>query len=303
VKRFWLALALCLIVLVGACTGGGVHVQDFPKYVGYVNDFAGLLSSSARTQLEAQLTQLEQDTTAEVVVVTVDNLNGSTPEYYANELFNDWGIGKKSEDNGILFLVAFEERQTRIEVGYGLESIITDGRAGRILDNDVIPHFKNGDYEQGIISGVASIEGYIRGDTSPSVIEENPISDFVSKSDIWLPTLIIMGVISIYLLGWMARTKSFWLGGVWGVICGLTLGFAVSHLAAIIGLSIGLGLFGTFLDLILSRNYRTRKATGKSTSWTKTWGGFSSGGGSSSHGGFGGFGGGHSGGGGAGRGW
>ena len=301
-KRFWIALALCLTTVVMA--GGEVFARDFPEPVGFINDFAGLLSSGASAQLEAQLVQLEQDTTAEVVVVTISTLNDEPIELYANELFEQWGIGKSGEDNGILFLIAYEDRQTWIEVGYGLESIVTDGRAGRILDIDVIPNFKNNDYELGIISGMASIESYIRAGSSPSAVEENPISDFVSKSDIWLPILIIMGVISIYILGWMARTKSFWLGGVWGVICGLALGFALSHLAAIIGLSIGLGIFGTFLDLLLSRNYRTRKSAGKSTGWTKTWGGFSSGGGFSSHGGgFGGFGGGHSGGGGAGRGW
>jgi uncharacterized protein len=301
-KRFWIAVVICLTTVVMA--GGVVFARDFPEPVGFVNDFAGLLSSSASAQLEARLVQLEQDTTAEVVVVTISTLNDESIEYYANELFSEWGIGKESEDNGILFLVAYEDRQTWIEVGYGLESIITDGRAGRILDSDVIPNFKNGDYELGIISGMALIEGYIRAGAPPSAIEENTVSNFVSKADFWLPLLFVMGFISIYLLGWMARTKSFWLGGVWGVICGLALGFALSHLAAIIGLSIGLGIFGTFLDLLLSRNYRTRKSAGKSTGWTKTWGGFSSGGGFSSHGGgFGGFGGGHSGGGGAGRGW
>jgi uncharacterized protein len=300
-KRFWPALLICLVAVLA--TGGIVFAQDLPEPVGFVNDFAGLLSSEASAQLEAQLNQLEQDTTAEIAVVTITTLDGEPVEYYANELFEEWGIGKSGEDNGILFLIAYEDRQTWIEVGYGLETIITDGRAGRILDNDVIPQFKKGNYEQGIISGTASIESYIRTGSSPSAVEENPLSDFVSKSDVWMPILFVMGFITIYLLGWMARTKSFWLGGVWGVICGLALGFALSHLAAIIGLSIGFGIFGTFLDLLLSRNYRTRKTSGKPTGWTRTWGGFSGGGRSSSGGGFGGFGGGHSGGGGAGRGW
>ncbi len=296
-----LALAAVLIVLV--TSAGLVFAQDFPNSAGYVNDFAGLLSSGAHTQLETRLGQLEQDTTAEVAVVTINTLEGSPIEYYANELFNEWGIGQKGEDNGILFLVALEERETRIEVGYGLESIITDGRAGRILDQYVIPSFKNGNYEEGIITGVVAIESYIRGDVLPSVMEENPLSDFVDQSDLWMPVLFVLFFISIYMLAWMERTKSFWLGGVWGVICGLALGFALSSLAAIIGLSVGLGVFGTFLDLLLSRNYKTRKASGKSTSWTGTWGGFRSGGGSSSGSRSGGFGGGRSGGGGAGRGW
>jgi uncharacterized protein len=300
-KRFWFVLALCLVVAIG--TGGIVFAQDFPEPVGYVNDFAELLSSGTRAQLEAQLSQLEEDTTAEVAVVTITTLDGEPVEYYANELFNEWGIGQKGEDNGILFLIALEERQTRIEVGYGLESIITDGRAGRILDTAVIPNFKNGDYELGIIAGIESIETYIREGTPPSAIEENPISDFVSQADLWMPVLFVLVFISVYMLAWMERTKSFWLGGVWGVICGLALGFALSHLAVIIGLSVGLGILGVFLDRLLSKNYQTRKASGKSTSWTSSRGGFSSRSSSSSHSSSHSFGGGHSGGGGAGRGW
>ena len=300
-KRFWFVPALCLVVAIG--TGGLVFAQDFPEPVGYVNDFAELLSSGTRAQLEAQLRQLEEDTTAEVAVVTITTLDGEPVEYYANELFNEWGIGQKGEDNGILFLIALEERQTRIEVGYGLESIITDGRAGRILDTAVIPNFKNGDYELGIIAGIESIETYIREGTPPSAIEENPISDFVSQADLWMPVLFVLVFISVYMLAWMERTKSFWLGGVWGVICGLALGFALSHLAAIIGLSVGLGILGVFLDRLLSKNYQTRKASGKSTSWTSSRGGFSSRSSSSSHSSSHSFGGGHSGGGGAGRGW
>jgi len=300
-KRFWFALTLCLIVVIGA--GGVVFAQDFPNPVGYVNDFAELLSSSARAQLEAQLSQLEEDTTAEVAVVTITTLDGEPVEYYANELFNEWGIGQKGADNGILFLIALEERETRIEVGYGLESIITDGRAGRILDTAVIPNFKNGDYELGIIAGVESIETYIREGAPPSAIEENPISDFVSQADLWMPVLFVLIFISVYVLAWMERTKSFWLGGVWGVICGLALGFALSHLAAIIGLSVGLGILGVLLDRVLSKNYQTRKASGKSTSWTSSRGGFSSGRSSSSSRSSSSFGGGRSGGGGAGRGW
>jgi len=300
-KRFWFVPVLCLVVAIG--TGGIVFAQDFPEPVGYVNDFAELLSSGTRAQLEAQLNQLEEDTTAEVAVVTITTLDGEPVEYYANELFNEWGIGQKGEDNGILFLIALEERQTRIEVGYGLESIITDGRAGRILDTAVIPNFKNGDYELGIIAGIESIETYIREGTPPSAIEENPISDFVSQADLWMPVLFVLVFISVYMLAWMERTKSFWLGGVWGVICGLALGFALSHLAAIIGLSVGLGILGVFLDRLLSKNYQTRKASGKSTSWTSSRGGFSSRSSSSSHSSSHSFGGGHSGGGGAGRGW
>ena len=141
--------------------------QTFPSSQGYVSDFAGLLSPASKAQLEARLSQLEKETTVEIAVVTIKSLEGHSVEDYASRLFEQWGVGKKGKDNGVLFLVAAEDREVRIEVGYGLESVITDGRAGRILDNDVVPHFKNGDYETGILSGVGAIEIYARGGTSP----------------------------------------------------------------------------------------------------------------------------------------
>ena len=291
-----------IAVLLAALAGGVVYAQSFPSPVGYVNDFANLLTPSTETAMEAQLTRLERETTAEVAVVTIISLENESLEIYANDLFNSWGIGKKDKDNGVLFLIALADRQTRIEVGYGLEPIITDGRAGRILDNEVIPSFKNGDYETGIQAGVDAIEAYIREGTSPSFPEDNPLQNFLNNKDFVLPVAIGLGVATIYLAGFMARSKSIWLGGIWGFIVGVITGLMWGKLAALIGLPIGLTGLGLLLDWWLSRNYKANRASGRSTGWTQTWGGFSSGshsGGSS----FGGFGGGHSGGGGAGRGW
>jgi uncharacterized protein len=184
-----------------------------------------------------------------------------------------------------------------------LEPVITDGRAGRILDREVVPHFKEGNYEQGIISGTAAIARYIREGTPASFPEDNPVGNLVSGSDfpVWL--IIVLGIITIYMLGFMARTKSIWLGGIWGLAVGIIVGLVLGNLLAIILLPIGAGVLGTLLDILLSRNYRNRSSGGQPTSWGSTWGGFSgySGGGRSS--GFGGFGGGMSGGGGAGRRW
>ena len=140
-----LALAcVCALMLLPMGTAL-VAAQNFPEYQGFVNDYAGLLSPAVKAKLEAQLTQLEKDTTAEVAVITIKSLEGDSIEDYASRLFEKWGIGKKGVDNGVLFLVALDDHMMRIEVGYGLEPIITDGRAGRIRDNDVIPRFKNND--------------------------------------------------------------------------------------------------------------------------------------------------------------
>ena len=296
-KNIRLLCGLFILVLIILCLSvSPASAQSYPKPVGHVNDFAGLLSADTRTNLEDRLVLLQQETTAEVTFVSVDNLGGMTLEEYAAGLFADWGIGSKSKDNGVLFLVSLAEGDMRIEVGYGLESVITDGRAGRILDNEVMPYFKNGDFDSGVENGIIAIENYIRDGTPPSIIEENWITKTIHRFSLpwWL--LITLGVISIYILGFMARTRSIWLGGVWGFILGIILGFGFGGWVFLISLPLGLAILGTLLDAILSGNYRGRSSAGLPTGWLSSLGGFAG-----LFSGFGGFGGGRSGGGGASR--
>ena len=175
-KRFLAFLILPILIIASLLLAGTgvVSAQDYPEYVGFVNDYAGLMSMQGKQVVEARLAQLEKDTSAEVAVVTIKSLQGNTVEDYAVRLFEQWKIGKKSKDNGVLLLGALDERKMRIEVGYGLEPVITDGRAGRIRDDDIIPRFKKNDYEGGIVAGVDSIEKYIRDGTPPEPLEDNP---------------------------------------------------------------------------------------------------------------------------------
>lgn len=295
-----LALAACLAVSVMTAGSALAQGPNFPEYQGLVNDYAGLLSPAVKTQLEGTLIQLEKDTTAEVAVVTVKSLEGDSVDDYAVRLFEKWKIGKKDKDNGVLFLVALEDRKMRIEVGYGLEALITDGRAGRIRDNDVIPRFKADDYEGGITAGVAAIEKYIRDGTPPAPLEENPVKSAFGD---WVGVLFFLTIITVYLSGFMARSKSIWMGGIWGAIAGVILGLAIGGVVAIIVAMLIFIALGLLTDSILSRNYQKLVKSGKATDWHKTGGGFWGGGGGGSGGGFGGFGGGGSGGGGASGGW
>jgi len=295
-KHLWPGLVLASIVFTAVASP--LLAQTFPQPQGYVSDFAGLLSASGKNRLETQLSSVEKETGAEIAVVTVKSLDGMSIEDYASRLFEKWGIGKKDKDNGVLFLTASDERKVRIEVGYGLEAIITDARAGRILDNEVLPAYKRGDYEAGIIAGVNAIEGYIRSGVPPGSDEEAYSGP---SEDLGFFGLIFIGFIFLsYLVSYMSRTKSIWLGGVVGALAGVGLGALIGNWLAFIIAPIILGGVGTGLDWVLSRNYQARRASGRPTTWHRTWGGFSGGGRS---GGFGGFGGGMSGGGGASRGW
>jgi uncharacterized protein len=274
-----------------------VLAQDFPQPVGYVDDFAEMLSSDFRDSLEENLSQFEEETSVEIAVVTINSLEGTYIEDYAVRLFEQWGIGKKEADNGLLLLIAKEDREFRIEVGYGLEPIITDGRAGKILREQMTPAFKEGDYDQGVKLAVEKIEDYIRSGEPPPAETTGELSE---KAPPFVFFLIMTFIIFIYTSAFLARSKSYWAGGVIGGILGMIFGLIIGGLMALVFSALGLGLIGLLLDYILSKNYKALKAKKKSTGFFSSWGGFSSGGGG---GGFGGFSGGSSGGGGASGGW
>lgn len=268
---------------------------DFPEPMGYVNDFAGMLSSSFRERLEIDLQNFEKETTAEIAVVTIDSLEGGSIDEYAVRLFEQWGIGKKEKDNGLLILIAKEDRQMRIEVGYGLEPIITDGRAGKIIREEMRPAFREENYDQGVKLAVDQIKGYILSGEPPTETEV-----VQSKALGFLPWIVFGVILLIYFSSFLARSKRFWPGGIVGGVLGSILGLIIGTFLAFLLLALGLGLLGLLLDFILSRNYKKLKKAKKPTGFWRSLGGFSSGGGG---GGFGGFGGGSSGGGGAKGGW
>ena len=129
--------------------------QNYPAPTGAVNDFAGLLSSSQREELEQSLRAFFDRTGVAIVVATFQSLDGVPIEDFAVGLFEKWKPGKKGLDNGLLILVAKEERKIRFEVGYGLEPVIPDGRAGEIIRTEMTPRFREGDFYGGIAAGAA----------------------------------------------------------------------------------------------------------------------------------------------------
>jgi uncharacterized protein len=133
------------------------------KPVGYVNDFAGILSEQQKQILEEKLRQIEKETTNEICVLTIKSLEGKNLEQYANEIFNSWGIGKKEKDNGVLILIVMDERKIRIEVGYGLEPYLPDSVCGRIIREIMAPNFRNNDYFRGINEAVEQIDKITKG--------------------------------------------------------------------------------------------------------------------------------------------
>jgi len=150
-----------VLVLAMLLSSGIAAAGKFPNPVGHVNDFAGVLSTDTERKLENLLRGLKEKTGAEVAVVTVEDMGGLDELSYAVGLVEEWGIGSKERDDGLLLLIAVKERRMRIEVGYGLEHIITDARAGQIRDRFIVPYLRNDDYDTGVTQGVLAIASII----------------------------------------------------------------------------------------------------------------------------------------------
>lgn len=146
-----LLLLLCLLVAAPAVA------QQFPKLTGRVVDEAHLLSPADVQELDSKLAALEQRSSRQLVVATVPSLQGYEIEDYGYRLGRAWGIGQKEADNGAILLVAPSERKVRVEVGYGLEPILTDAFANRVIDDVIVPRFKAGDMPGGIKAGTDAL--------------------------------------------------------------------------------------------------------------------------------------------------
>jgi len=132
----------------------GLAAAEFPTPTGFVNDFAGVLNQGARQQLEGRLQAYARETTTEIAIAILPSLAGRTIEETSVRLFEQWRIGKRDKNNGILIVVAVSDRRVRIEVGYGLEGKIPDAQAGRIIRDIITPRFRQGDYAGGLTAAV-----------------------------------------------------------------------------------------------------------------------------------------------------
>jgi uncharacterized protein len=156
-------LLLATAVAVTLASAAQVETPPLPDPpAGFVSDGAGVLDASTRAALDTLLKTLETDTTVEIAVATVTSLGGMTVDAYAEQLFRHWAPGQAGKDNGVLIVVAPQQREMRIEVGYGLEPILPDGLAGEIIRNDFLPRFRDDDYAGGIEQGVRRLETIVR---------------------------------------------------------------------------------------------------------------------------------------------
>lgn len=162
--RILLGLVIHVLATLAFCVVA--FAADLPALTGRVVDQANLLSADQRQAIESRLADLESKSGIQLVVATVTSLGGQEVEPYANELFRAWKLGERTRNNGVLFLVAPNERRVRIEVGYGLEGTLTDALSKVIITNAVTPRFKAGDFADGIARGVDDIITVLTTDAS-----------------------------------------------------------------------------------------------------------------------------------------
>ena len=145
----------------------GASAQGVPALIGRVVDNAEILSPQAEAAITLLLENHEQETSNQVAVLTIPTLGGESVESYANRVFRAWGLGRADVNNGVLLLIAKNDRELRIEVGYGLEGHLTDAEAGRIIRNVIVPMFRADDFEGGTLAGARAIIGTIEGTYNP----------------------------------------------------------------------------------------------------------------------------------------
>ena len=268
--------------------------SNFPALTGRVVDQASVLSQSTKDELETLLATHENNTTNQVVVATIESLGNAQIEEYSIELARRWGIGQKGKDNGVVLVVAPNDKQVRIEVGYGLEGTLTDALSSSIINYYIIPEFKKGDIQNGIKIGTQKIIALLDGDES--VREE-----IEAKGDYEMPIAVygIMGGIAMIFasafLGDMAMNIG--LSVMVASIIGLFVNW-IFGLDGIAGIAVVFGIAALFYYIVKdvkvgSGGGSSSRDSGSSSS--------SSGGGGSSGGGFSGGGGSFGGGGASGR--
>ncbi len=276
-----LALFLCIFLL-GAVSA---YAFEVPPYDGFVTDTSGKLSAEQKNQLEQTLQAYATETSNEIAVLMVNTLDGEDISEVGVEVGRKWGVGTQENDNGILILIALEDREVTIQTGYGLEGAVPDLVAKGIIDTDIIPAFREADYYGGISAAIDSLKKHIGGEYTAERYEES--------GEGFLPFLFFFGFMILQGLGaFLGRTKSWWLGGVLGFILGVILVIIFTWWIAIPGLVI----LGLIFDYIVSKTFGS---SGRRGGFRGPWGGGGFGGGGSGGGGFGGFGGGSFGGGGA----
>lgn len=251
-KTLLILLALFLLIT-SLCQA--VYALEPPLLKGRINDYAGMLSPAAAQSLERALAAFEQQTTNQVVLLTVPSLEGDTIEGFAIRVGDTWKIGHKDKGNGVMLILAQKERKIRIEVGTGLQGALPDITAGQIIRNVIGPHLRAGDFDKGISSGLTAIMDAIKGEFKAPPAARTAVKKQQSRFGslfIWLG-----GALLVTLLAAAASRRSAAVAG------GVSLPLATEmSLGAGYGSLVMLGIAGVIIGLVLNMLMRMFRSGG-----------------------------------------
>ncbi|HEU4345011.1 MAG TPA: YgcG family protein [Candidatus Binatia bacterium] len=236
--------------------GSLAFALDVPPLRGRINDLASLITADAAKRLEESLGRFEKETGHQIAVLTIPSLEGEDLEGFSIRVAETWKIGQKGVDNGAILLIARDDRKLRIEVGYGLEGVLPDAIASRIIREVIVPHFRSNDYSGGIEAGVDAMMKVTRGEDIAAAQSKKPQQ----------PTFVVAGgalLLAAFLACVIGMTQATLLRGAFG---GAT---AAAIVAALGAFSVGLGLL--LITILLGAllgglsNFYARQ------SWGRTW--------------------------------
>lgn len=284
-QRWGMAASLLALLMGGSVAVSALAIPPAPPLEKPIVDQTGTLTNEQQTALADQIAASRKETDYQIGILLIPSLEDRDVEGYSIDVARAWGIGEKTKNNGVLLLVAKNDRRLRIEVGSGLEGDLTDAQSGRIIQQIITPKFKQGDYYGGISAGVGAIHEAVMG--RAPVTTPAPSGGDIGSA------IMNLGFFALWILVWLgsvlARSKSWWAGGVIGGIIGLIVAAIAGWAIWAVLLIVGLIASGLGLDWLVSRNYRERTSHGAAPSWWaggSGWGSGSGGGGSFGGGGF-----------------
>lgn len=228
--RFAKLIPLTATVLLCLATSALAQEAEFPSPRGYINDFANVLSAADEQTLTALVTALEQKTSAEISVVTLKTTKPYDVQDYSVRLYEKWKIGKAGKNNGVLLLVAIEDRAAWITTGYGLEGAIPDAEASKVYRNIMVPYFKQGEYSKGILAGTIALADLTAREYNVNIeelgdltkeyvrpVEQAPLGSLLQVLLMLLFFIFFfgprLGLFSFLLFGSGRRRGGYWYGG------------------------------------------------------------------------------------------
>lgn len=180
-KKLFSLLCVLLLIFTFSFSSFAISLPE-PTDEFFVNDFVNIIDENDESEIMKIGVDLYEQTSAQIVVVTIDSLDGYDVDEYALELGRAWGVGSEEKDNGVVILLSLSDRQISIQVGYGLEGCLNDGKVGRILDNYAIPHLSNNDYSTGLVEAYKAVASVVREEYGVELNPDYQIDNYADET-------------------------------------------------------------------------------------------------------------------------